>query len=190
MLDGSATLRGGTAVAGPVLCDPSLNFATPQLKKMLAVWEAKRGERALPSRGDFGLRDLSFVLPHIALLSIVRAADRLRFRVRLEGSELDAHAGPMTGLYIDETVPKKFSDKWSAPWLLAANTGKPMRSVGRVEFRDRNYYVSESFTAPLGADGATPDMLLLGVYYHLSDGDPASQGEIAGALVREFAAAL
>jgi hypothetical protein len=187
--DKGALTPAGVAGAWPVLCDPTLDFATPQLRKLHAVWQGKRGERAMPARSDFSLRDLSFALPHVAFLSVVREDGRVRFKVRLEGSEIDAHTGPMTGKFIDEAVPKKFSDKWSGPWLQSIETLAARRTVGRVEFRERSYYISESLCAPLASDGETPDGLLLGVYYHLSDGDPSSAGAVASKLASDLDAA-
>lgn len=186
--------RHGQTIAGasgawPVLHDPGLSFVTPQLRRMLEVWRAKRNGRTMPARADLGLRDLTFVLPHVAFLAIVHEEARVRFRVRLMGSELDAYVGPMTGQFIDEAVPRKFAEKWSEPWAQVVETRQPMRSVARVEFRERNYYISESLCAPLAVDGEHPDGLMLGVYYHVSDGDPATQSEIASRLVGDLGGA-
>ncbi len=179
----------GTSGGWPVLHDGGLNFATPQLRRVLDVWCAKRNGRTMPARADLSLRDLRFALPNVAFLAVVREGARARFKVRLMGSELDAYAGPMTGQFIDEAVPRKFAEKWSGPWLQVVEARQPMRTVSRVEYGDRNYYVSESLCAPLATDGEVCDGIMLGVYYHVSDGDPATQSEIAGRLTQDLGAA-
>jgi hypothetical protein len=131
---------------------------------------------------------LTFVLPNIAFLGIVREGGRMRFKVRLAGSEIDAYTGPMTGRFIDEAVPAKFSEKWSMPWIQAIESRRVLRTVGRVEYRDRAYYISETLCAPLATDGEHPDILMVAVYYHVADGNVASDTTVAQCLTRDLAA--
>ena len=99
----------------PLIGDPLLRFATPQLKSVHEIWEAKRGARTMPARGDLTMSDLKMVLPNLAFLSIVRDGARTRFKAKLIGSDLDKFmGGAMTGRFLDEAVPKRFVDKWVA----------------------------------------------------------------------------
>lgn len=171
----------------PLLCDPQLNFVTPQLKSTLAVWEAKRGTRRMPARADMTIQDLKFVLPQLALLGIVREGDRVRYKVRLMGSELDTHVLPMTGRFIDEAVPPRFAEKWCALWGQAVEARGPIRTAARVEFRERRSTVAETFYAPLADDGETPDVLMVANFHHLYD-DAEPPHAIAAQLIRELEA--
>jgi hypothetical protein len=62
----------------PLIGDPLLRFATPQLKSVHEIWEAKRGARTMPARVDLTMSDLKMVLPNLAFLSIVRDGARTR----------------------------------------------------------------------------------------------------------------
>ena len=165
---------------------PGLAFVTPQLQRILQVWEAKRGARIAPCRDDFGLRDLSFALPNIAILAVVREGARVRFRVQMMGSQLDAYVAPMTGKFVDDVVPAEFAEKWASLWGGAVETRRVQRSVGRVKFGGKHYYVAESLFAPLATDGDIPDGVLVGTYFHLAQNDQPEQSAISRSLLSEI----
>ncbi len=171
----------------PLIADPHLCFVTPQLNTALAVWQAQRRLRTMPARSDLTLRDLKTVLPNLAFIDIVRDGARTRFKVRLAGCALDSFiSGTPTGHFIDEAVPSRFADKWSALWQPTITARTPTRTVGRVEFPNRRYYVSESLFAPLATDGETPDILMLVAYFH-APGDSVAPGDgIAALLMSEL----
>jgi len=169
----------------PILRDPQLAFVTPQLKAALDVWRTRCGARRMPGRADMTIQELKFALPHLAFLGLVREGDRLRYKVRLMGSELDAFITPMTGRFVDEAVPARFAEKWSALWRPAIETRAPFRTAGRAEFRDRRSYVAETLYAPLADDGETVDALMIVSFYHLHDED-ASPTAIANRLIGEI----
>src|SRR5262249_3984492 len=98
----------------PLLADPRLSFATPQLQSVYATWSAKCGDRVMPARADMTLRDLKTALPNIAFLDVVREGEHVRFKVRLAGGAYDNFLGTTpTGRFIDETVPHAFAKKWA-----------------------------------------------------------------------------
>ena len=169
----------------PILCDPGLAFVTPQLKAALDVWRSKRGTRRMPARAHMTIQDLKFALPNLAFLALVREGDRLRYKVRLMGSELDLFVAPMTGRFIDEAVPPPFAEKWSALWQPAIETRAPFRTAGRVEFRERRSYVAETLYAPLAEDGETVDTLMIVNFYHLHE-EAGAPSAIAGRLIAEI----
>ena len=170
----------------PMISDPRLRFATPQLQTVLDVWTAKRGTRRLPSRGDLTLRDVKVALPNIAFMNIVREGARLRFKVKLVGGELDRFVGgPITGRFLDEAVPVHFAEKWIALWLPAIEGRVPTRTVGRTEFADQRYYVCEALHAPLADDGETPDIFMLVAYFHFIPPEGAQHADLATRLMSE-----
>lgn len=165
------------------ICDSSLAFVTPQLQRLAQLWDVKRAARPLPCQSDFSLRDLSFALPNIALVELVRASGRLRFRVRLMGSALDTYVGPLTGKFIDEAMPAYLAEKWTSIWLGALDAQGVCRSAGKVEVAGRNHYVFEKFCAPLAPDaGVSREVVLVATYFHGLD-----KGEIAAQLTSEIA---
>lgn len=177
---------GAGSLAAPWFTDPSLAFATPQLARAAELWRAKRGTRTLPARADFSLADLKFTLGSLSFLDIVRDADRLRFRVRLQGCLLEEQTTPMTGRFIDEAVSPHFAQKWAAQWTPTIELRTPMRGVARAEFAERRWFVVEALYAPLANDGETPDILMVIVYYHAADGADVNSRAIAERLIDEI----
>lgn len=170
----------------PLIDDPYLRFVTPQLATVLAVWQSKRGARTMPARADLTMRDLKTALPNLAFLDIVSSGARMRFKVRLAGGAIDTFLGhTATGRFLDTTVPPEFAEKWSALWRPAISARIPMRTVARIEFPDRRYYMSETFNAPLAGDGENPDILMTVAFFHAREGSGA-HGEIAERLVAEL----
>ncbi|MDZ4867829.1 MAG: hypothetical protein SGI91_10940, partial [Alphaproteobacteria bacterium] len=139
-----------------------------------------------PARGDLTMSDLKMVLPNLAFLSIVRDGARTRFKAKLMGSDVDKFmGGAMTGRFLDEAVPKRFVDKWVALWTPALEARVPTRTVGRVEFADQRFYVSETFHAPLANDGETPDVLMLVSYFHFINDETERGKDLADRLMAE-----
>ena len=167
-------------------CDPGLSFVTPQLKKVCEVWHTKRGTRTLPGRPDFDIRDLSFALPNVAVVTLVRDPQQTRFQVRLMGSQLDAYVGSMTGKFIDEALPPSIAGKWTAIWNDAIDNKCARRAVGQVEIGGKNYYTFEKFCAPLAADNEVPDSLLIATYYHARTGGHLDQNDVSRRLMSEL----
>lgn len=184
--DFAATRSAGYAGA-PWFGTFDADFATPQLKRACDVWHAKRGSRTMPARSDMTIRDLKFALTNLGMLDIVREGDRLRYRARLVGSTLDELVAPMTGRFIDEAVPAHFAQKWSTQWSPAIAERRFVRTVGRVEFAGRRWYVAESAFAPLATDGEKPDVLMVVAYYHATDSGDATSREVATRLLAELA---
>ncbi len=181
-----AATRSAGYVGAPWFGTFDAHFATPQLKRVCDLWHAKRGSRTMPARSDMTIRDLKFALTNLSMLDIVRDGDRVRYRARLVGSTLDELVAPMTGRLIDEAVPAHFAQKWSAQWSPAIAERRFTRTVGRVEFAGRRWYVAESAFAPLSSDGETPDVLMVLAYYHAADSGDASSREVATRLLAEL----
>jgi hypothetical protein len=165
------------------ICDSGSAFVTPQLQRLAQLWDAKRAMRPAPCKSDFSLRELNFALPNIALVELVREGERLRFRVRLMGSALDAYVGPLTGEFVDTAIPAYLAEKWTAIWYAALETQGVCRSAGRVEVGGKEHYVFEKFCAPLAMDGADArEVVLVATYFHRRD-----QDEVARHLLSEMA---
>lgn len=171
--------------------DLHLNFVTPPLQRLLALWDAKRGACRFPSRDAFSLRDLSFVLPNLALIDLSSEGSRPRYRVRLMGGQLDTYFGPLTGKYIDEALPPYTVEKWASIWQATVEAEQALRSIGPVEIEGKDFYVFETFCAPLGLDGAPPTMLMVATFFHaLEDKKFGAPGELSARLINELDGAL
>lgn len=173
-IDGTAAGQTSGERRWSHISDSHAAFVTPQLHRLAQLWDAKRAMRPLPCKSDFSLRELSFALPNIALVELVREAERLRFRVRLMGGALDAYVGPLTGKFIDEAIPAYLAEKWSAIWYGAIETQGVRRSAGQVEVDGKQHYVFEKFCAPLASD-ATREVVLVATYFHRCDQDEAAR---------------
>jgi len=170
----------------PLVSDAALKFVTPALAHVNELWHEKRRGRVMPARGDFSLRDLKDVSPNLGFAEIVRDGQRVRLKAKLVGTELDRFVGGrVTGRFLDEIAPPRFAQKWSALWMPALENRVPTRTVGRVDYADKKFFISEAFRAPLADDGETVDTLMLVDYFHYVHGD-VSKDPIVEQLTREL----
>lgn len=160
----------------PTRCDAELDFKAPILREALALWRERAGVRRFPSRADMTPRRMLRFLANVAIVDVVRAAGKARFRSRVTGSEVERYYGSAPrGMFLDEIVPEPFRERWSAGWGLALDVEGPIRTVGKVEFRKQQYLDMESLVAPLGEPGQAPDALLQVSHFQMAAGiDPGS----------------
>ncbi|HKT18242.1 MAG TPA: PAS domain-containing protein [Stellaceae bacterium] len=136
-------------------------FIDPRLNALYAYWDKERGGRPLPSRTDIDPADLRFILGHLVLVDVLR--DPLRFRIRLQGTELEWWmGGNLTG---------QCTDRLRTPGLVAVarkcltatvESRAPFHQVGEEIIGDlpRRY---EALLLPLASDGINVNMVLAGV---------------------------
>lgn len=148
----------------PSRVEPALDFEAPSLREALSVWRKAAGERALPLRTEMTPRLMKHFLSQVAVLDIVRAAGRTRFRVRLTGTALERTFGGMAGNFLDETLTEPFRSRWESTLNVPLLAQCAVRSSGRVEFRDQSYLKAETFYGPMGTDIAAPDSMLVIVH--------------------------
>lgn len=86
---------------------------------------------------------------------------------------------------LDEAVPKRSVDKWVALWTPALEACVPTRTVGRAEFAEQRFCVSETFHAPLADDSETPDVLMLVSYFHFINDEGERAKDLADRLMAE-----
>jgi hypothetical protein len=147
------------AAGWPTNCDPALDFESPLLREALALWREKAGARRWPSRADLTPRLMKGFLTNVAIVDVVRAEGKLRFRTRVTGSEIEYYYGSAPiGTFLDDAVPEPFRERWSAGWGLALDVEGPVRTTGRLEFRKQEYLNTENLVAPLGE--TLPDAVL------------------------------
>jgi hypothetical protein len=129
------------------------------LSLLLAYWEAKRGERAMPARKDIDPLDIPRLLPDIFLVDVLDDGD---YQYRLVGGRIVERAGAnYTGLKLSEIASRS-----SQPLLLeiyehVLATRRPVQR--ELPYRMRFTRIPSSYKVlvmPLSADGERVDMLL------------------------------
>jgi len=137
--------------------------AHPDLHRLYAYWRAAHRDGRLPGRRDIDPIELRFILGDLILLEVLH--DPLRFRYRLVGSNLTRSLGrEMTGRMLDEHPEPTFRRLAAEVYAEVATTAAPLstRRDAVIDDRLRRY---ETMVLPLAADGATVDMILVGMRF-------------------------
>lgn len=135
------------------------DVAHPAIRRVFQYWLDKRGGRAMPARADIDALDLGYALGNICLIDVIRAP-RLRFRFRLDGSNLAALTGfDLTSTFADEHPPGPYRD------LMLEVYGRIVAERAPLFFRHQEEWQysgmqMESGTLPLSSDGETVDMIM------------------------------
>lgn len=136
-----------------------LRISDPKLRKLYAYWEDACGGRPMPSREDIDPIEMQFILGYIALIDVF--TEPLRFRVRLQGTELAQWIGTdLTGRMLDDSTATLAT---ACQYLRAATeSGGPFCvSEDRIlDDRRRNF---EVVVLPLSVGGSPAAQLLVAV---------------------------
>jgi hypothetical protein len=139
---------------------PTDRFDDPRLGRMLSMWNAKRGDRAMPSRADFDPLDLREHLGWIVLVDVEGYPPR--FRYRLIGTRIvDLVGRDVTGAYFDEIYAPEVEATATMSYRDILETKTPNRVTARMEHADKGYLTFEAIDLPLSSDGETVDMILV-----------------------------
>ena len=136
-------------------------FSDPRLSALHAYWEKERGDRPLPSRTDIDPAALRFVLGHLVLLDVLR--EPLRFRIRLQGTELEWWmGGNLTGQEIERLRTPALRALVRKCLTATVESRVPHHRIGEEIVGDlpRRY---EALLLPLASDGANVNMVLAAV---------------------------
>ena len=162
--------------SGIAMFDPSVPLAAPpsdipwspdsladchsSLRDLYNYWNARRGARLMPARGDIDPVDLKALLPMLILIDVV--ADARRYIYRLVGTgEVEMRGRDPTGKSIlegyygesaDDTIFYLDRVVQSREPLLYRGTYQPMRTRTQQE---------DLLFLPLSNDGAVVNMVLL-----------------------------
>ena len=139
-----------------------LAIERPKLRRLYRDWSERRRGRSMPSRADFDVLDLRYILGDLNLLDVLR--DPLRFRFRVHGSNAVARLGfDLTGKTIDGYPDPDYRRIVREHFSAAVRSKAPQRIV-RDPYRIRDRVLRwEGLILPLSADGNTVDMLLVGL---------------------------
>lgn len=139
--------------------DP-LTIASPRLGRLYGYWEARRGDRPMPSRADIDPLDFTWILGNVSLIDVGADGD---FRWRLDGTNLTVFFGcDMTGRSILDYPFQGHIASLHGSLLEAVQARAPLRTMRRFS-SDAHRWDYESLFLPLSADGGRVDMLLQGI---------------------------
>jgi len=141
--------------------DASLENYHPLLRRLLELWNTKRGNRPMPVRADFDVFELKDWLGNLMLIDVLPGATE--FRYRLYGSVLASYYDrDLTGKLTD-VLPPETRDTVRREYAAVCAARRPMT----IE-RKRSVKHSERMVAklilPLGGPYGTVQMILVASY--------------------------
>jgi hypothetical protein len=140
-------------------CDPGLAFGDAFHDRFLETWRAKAGDRAMPARSELTPRDLKDVLCNIVVFERI-ARNPSRYMFRLVGTRLAEITGHVTGKTLEECVPPELVPRWTECGDLVLDGCQPLRFIGRVHLRGREYLDAENLFVPLANDSGEPAFVM------------------------------
>jgi hypothetical protein len=133
----------------------------PELQFLLDYWQAKRGERAMPSRADISIRELKAQLCWISLIDVL--PDKDDFRYRLVGTRIVQYFHSDT---TGKTVTEAFGSAPEAGVMMlgmlrnVASNRIVVRSFGNLAWMGNDFEDFESLFLPFSDDGTTVNMIM------------------------------
>lgn len=128
------------------------------LKRMLAYWTEKRGDRMMPSRDDLDPIDIPDLLPYVILLDVI-PPDR-RLKVRLAGTMIvDMFGSDYTGQFLDEIDFGEVRAKILNDYSNVVDCRYPCFSDHAFRKLGGTMFDIERVILPLSNDGETVSML-------------------------------
>jgi hypothetical protein len=148
-------------------------FASQEMNQIHAYWQAKRGERRMPSRWDINPTEIPRLLRNLMLIDVLYAP--IRFRYRLIGTNVvDATGENRTGKCFDTVDFITANPIVREQYVAAVTSGEPVHSTEPFQRLDnRLEYEVERLLLPLSSDGVAVDMIL--VYFHFKSGSFAER---------------
>lgn len=140
-------------------CDPTLAFVDPAYEPLLKLWRTKAGDRKMPARSDITPRDLKDILRNVLLFERI-SQNPSRYRWRIVGTGLIGILGENTGKTLEESLPPEHLPRWTACGDMLLDGGQPLRFLGRVHVKGREYLDAENLFVPLANDNGEPTYVL------------------------------
>lgn len=134
----------------------------------------------MPAKSEITPRDLKDFLPDIVVCHRV-AGDSTHYVVRLIGTRAAQVVGDITGKTLEESAPTELRSRWIECADLILNGGQPLRFLGRVHLKGRDYLDAENLFVPLANDEghATFVMGLCRYTPRLSENEESWENKIA-----------
>ena len=146
-------------------CDPTLAFADSFHDPLLKLWRTKAAGRAMPRRSELTARDLKDVLRHLVVFERV-AQNPSHYKFRLVGTGLYQMApGEVTGKTFEEALPPQQVERWVKYYDLVLASNQPLRFLGRVHLKGKEYLDADNLFVPLANDNDEPTFAMALCHY-------------------------
>lgn len=133
------------------------------LGRLWTYWVGRGRDGALPARRDLDPLDFVFALGRVALVDVLRGP--LRFRYRLMGTDIVSRVGAdLTGKTLDQYPDPEQRVVMLERYRRVAETAAPL-VLDEDRILDGKTWNREMLFLPLAKDGATVDMVMVGVTY-------------------------
>ncbi|TDQ83828.1 PAS domain-containing protein [Dongia mobilis] len=131
----------------------------PDVLAVLRYWEEKRGDRAMPARGDIDPAEIRRYLPHITLVDVVD--DPRRYVYRLVGTqEVELRGYDPTGRAVGDAYFASSAEAALANYDEVCRIRAPLYVADPFQVVDR-YVGEEDLFLPLSSDGERVTMILV-----------------------------
>lgn len=136
----------------------------PVLKRVIALWDAKRAGRRLPLRDDFDATEMPYALGDLSLFDVVE--NPRRFWCRLDGTrQVELFGVDCTGRYLDECFPPDYYAIAHASFSTTVDEGRPGYYQRQIPYAGR-FIRYEAAMLPLSRAGDKADMLMVALTPH------------------------
>lgn len=135
-----------------------------KLQQLLHYWLGKRREGTIPSRKDIDPIEIPRLMPHVALVDILR--NPLDYRYRLTGTHIVEMIGhDRTGQRMREFFTRPAIEATEHLLEQLVSTGEPLAFEGRLYWIEKDYLAFQSLILPLATDGREVDMAIMGLHF-------------------------
>lgn len=132
----------------------------PSLRKLYEYWNAKRGGRAIPARGDIDPIDLKPLLPLLILIDVV--PDPRRYVYRLVGThEVEMRGGDPTGKPVEEAYYGESADEATYCLDRVVRTRQPVLYRGTYQPLSTRTQQEDVIFLPLSKNGEAVNMIVV-----------------------------
>jgi len=130
----------------------------PEISRALAYWREKKGDRALPARGDIDPLDLTAYLPRVMMAEV--SYEPLEFRYRVVGTGVfKMHGEELTRKRARDLQPPEFGALIHSHYCAVIARRVPLLHVIQLD-TDETTTSYARIILPLAGDGMTIDRLL------------------------------
>jgi hypothetical protein len=140
---------------------PNLELDDDRLRRLLAYWLEKRGDRLFPAKAEIDPVEFPYILGYVTLVDVEPSPRRYRFR--LDGSILVALSGTdYTGRYLQELPGVEYVAFITETYDRVVDSGEPLR-YRKHELLDQQLFSEETLILPIGDTPPKVDMLVVAV---------------------------
>lgn len=137
-------------------------FQSPELQRLYEDWEARRRGREFPSRSDFDVLDLGYIISSLSMVDVLR--DPLRFHFRVHGGKIAERIGfDLTGKDLDALPNEEYRESIRRSFMSSLTRRAPNIVLHSHVFEHHRYFKNEVVVLPLSSDGTTIDKFLSGL---------------------------